>query len=61
MVPLWGMVISAASVGLLCYFLPRESRPRVWDAWPFLQSVIPLTIVSGLAIGGAMLVGLLTR
>jgi hypothetical protein len=61
MAPLIGAAVVAASIGLLCYFLPWEGRPRVWDDWPFVQSLVPLTVVSGIAIGGAMLFGLLAH
>jgi len=60
-VPLLGLALVLGSVGLIWYFLPRRGRARLWNELPFLQSMIPLAAVSGLAICGAMMFSVLAR
>ena len=52
-----GLLLIIASVTLVWYFMPR-GRPRLWADHPFLQSMIPLAAVSGIAMGGAMVFSL---
>jgi hypothetical protein len=49
-----GLIMLAASVGAFWFFLPRDGKPHWLLNQPTLSSIIPLTIVIGIALGGAM-------
>jgi hypothetical protein len=53
--PLIGLTFMALSFGLLWLFWPGERRPRIWNQLPALQSLVPLAVISGLALGGTMM------
>ena len=50
-----GLMMVIGSFGLFGYFWPRVGRPAIWDRSSLLRDMIPLTAVSGLALGVTML------
>jgi hypothetical protein len=46
-----GIAIVAASAALLWLLLPKNGVLNRWATAPILESVLPLTIVGGFAIG----------
>jgi hypothetical protein len=55
----WEIVAGIIVLGLIAtafwYFLPREGQTHPWVTLPFFESLIPLALLSGLALGGALL------
>jgi hypothetical protein len=51
MTALIGVVMLAASVGALWFMLPKGDKLNPLATMPFVESLIPLGIVSGLALG----------
>ena len=51
-----GVVVFGAGGAGLWYFKPRYGKPHPLAAAPFLESIIPIGIVSALAIGVAMII-----
>jgi hypothetical protein len=56
MISLLGVLLVAGSVGILWYFRPREGRPSPAAALPLMDTIIPLAVTAGLALGVAMVV-----
>jgi hypothetical protein len=51
-----GLVVTGAGAGGLVYFMPRGGRVHPLATAPLLDSIIPIGIVSALAIGIALIV-----
>ena len=60
MIVIVGIVFIAASVGALWRLLPSEGRLHPLATAPVLESVIPICIVGGFAIGMALIFAGLT-
>jgi hypothetical protein len=48
-----GLVV--LSLGLLWFFMPRQGQSSKWMAVPFVESLVPLTIVVAFTVGVTML------
>jgi hypothetical protein len=51
-----GALLVAASIGFLLYCRPRGGQVMRAATLPLLETLIPLTVTSGLALGFAMIV-----
>ena len=51
-----GIAVAAASLAGLWYFMPRHGKVHPLARKPFIETVIPVTIVSALGAGVAMIV-----
>jgi len=56
-----GMIVLGGSATGLWYFLPRDGKSHPLVKRPLLDSVIPISIVSGLGIGVALIVATLVE
>ena len=51
-----GLVLLVLSVAAMMFMLPRHGKVHPWATMPYLDSIIPLAIITGLVFGGAMVV-----
>jgi hypothetical protein len=51
-----GLGVVGGSVAALRYFMPRNGIPHSLTIKPLLDSLIPICIVTGITIGGALIV-----
>lgn len=51
-----GLVVTGAGASSLLYFRPRNGRVHPLAAAPFLESLIPITIVCAFALGATLIV-----
>lgn len=56
-----GFIVIGAAVALLWWLLPSDGKVNRWAAMPVLESVFPLSIVAGLAVGLALMLSILAR
>ena len=49
-----GVILVLASAGVLWLFLPKRGQSHAMLRLPLMQSLVPLAIVSGLALGVTM-------
>jgi hypothetical protein len=56
-----GIAMLAAAIALLWVMLPKDGQLHRLATAPVLESVIPLTIVTGIAIGLALIFSILTH
>jgi len=49
-----GVILVLASAAALWFFLPRRGQSHPFLRLPLMQSLVPLAIVSGLALGATM-------
>lgn len=61
MLAAFGAVLFCASVALLWFIRPRKGREHRLLAMPVLQTVIPIGIVAGLALGFALILAGILR
>jgi hypothetical protein len=54
MISILGLAISGSAIWMFWALLPRQGTPHRLATLPVLESILPLTIVGGLAIGVAM-------
>jgi hypothetical protein len=52
----FGLIVFAASLAALKYFMPRDGVVHRLAIIPVMDSVIPVCIVSGMAVGTALAV-----
>jgi hypothetical protein len=50
-----GIIILAITAMTFWHFLPREGQTHPWAKRPFLEDLIPLSMITGLAFGAALL------
>lgn len=50
-----GVVLLAVSIAFLMYCRPRDGQTVRITTLPLLETIIPLTITSGLAMGAALI------
>jgi hypothetical protein len=48
------VILVVASIAVLWFFYPKRGQPHPLLRLPFMQSVVPLAIVIGLALGTTM-------
>ncbi len=51
-----GLIVAGGGGAGLWYFMPHEGRPHPLTVKPLLNSLIPIAIVTALAIGTAMVI-----
>ena len=51
-----GLIVSCAAGSGLWYFMPHGGRSHPLTQRPLLDSLIPITIVTAFAVGGALLI-----
>lgn len=51
-----GLIFIALAVALMAYCRPHRGRPSRFATMPVLDSLIPLLVTSGVALGLAMIV-----
>jgi hypothetical protein len=56
-----GIAMVTGAIGLLWVMLPKDGQPHRLATAPVLESVIPLTIVTGFAVGLALIFSILTH
>jgi len=62
MISLFGLVILGGAIAALRYMLPRNGVTVRAATMPVLESVIPIGIIAGIAVGIAlMFAGVITR
>ena len=49
-----GVILVIASIAVSWFFYPKRGQPHPLMRLPFMQSLVPLAIVSGLALGATM-------
>jgi hypothetical protein len=49
-----GVILVVASIVALWFFFPRRGQPHPLMRFRFMKSLVPLVIVSGLALGATM-------
>lgn len=50
-----GFIVTGASGGLLWRMLPKNGKPHRFATAPILDSIIPVGIIGGLAVGVSLL------
>jgi hypothetical protein len=50
-----GIIVLGFTATALWYFLPRNGQTHPWVTRPLLEDLIPLSMIAGLAFGGALL------
>jgi hypothetical protein len=50
-----GIIMLGVTATVFWYFLPRKGQTHPWAKRPFLEDLIPLSMITGLAFGGALL------
>jgi hypothetical protein len=50
-----GIIMLAVTATVSWYFIPRNGQPHPWVKRPFLEDLIPLSMITGLAFGGTLL------
>ena len=51
-----GIVLIAASIGLIMLMRSRDGTPHRFATMPFMQTTIPVAITGGIVLGGAMFI-----
>jgi hypothetical protein len=49
-----GVILVIASAAVLWLFFPKRGQPHPWMRFRLMQSLVPLAIVSALALGATM-------
>jgi hypothetical protein len=60
MLGILGLLITGVSAGTFWYLLPKNGEVHRLVTMPFLDQLVPVSLVSGLAIGTTMLVSAFT-